>query len=149
MENGITKEQQREEAIARLRILEKKGLMPEVRRDFEQGKINFSERLSIPGLGTNGILYWLSENPELEKIVRDVEERFGVVAYHATRETFEFGTVLDIFCVSKNEEEWNQDRADLEEGYSFVYSANLDCDWYSEFGTIFFSIKGGGLVRGA
>lgn len=149
MENGITKEQQREEAIARLRILEKKGLMPEVRRDFEQGKINFSERLSIPSFGTNGILYWLSENPELEKIVQNVEERFGVVAYHATHEAFEFGSVLDIFCVSKNEEEWDQDRADLEEGYSFVYSANLDCDWCSEFGAIFFSIKGGGLVRGA
>ena len=106
MNSTVTKEQQRQEAIERLRILEGKGLMPEVRRDFERGKINYSERVSFPGLGANGILYWLEGNPELEKVVRDFEESTGSLAYHATHETFEFGEVIDIFHVSKYEEEW-------------------------------------------
>jgi len=150
MENGITKEQQREEAISRLHILEEMGLMPQVRRDFEQGTLNYSERLTIPGLGTNGILYWLNQNPEFEKIVRDFEFRTDSVVYHATHEVFEgIGRVLDLFYVGKHEEEWSQDRDDLEGGYSMVYAANLDADWCSEFGVIGFGVCGGGLVRSA
>jgi len=149
MGNETMKERQRREAEARLRILEDKGLMPEVLRDFEQGTLNYSERLALPGFGTCGILYWVDGNPEFEKAIREVEERYGVVAYHATHETFGFGEVLDIFCVSRDADEWEQDRADLEEGYSLVYSANLDCDWCSEFGTISFAARGGGLVHGA
>ena len=147
MGNETMKERQRQEAEARLRILEGKGLMPEVRRDFEQGTLNYSERLGLPGFGTCGILYWLDGNPEFEKAIREVEERYGVVAYHATHEVCEFGELLDVFCVTEDEEEWAQDRADLEDGYSLVYSANLDCGWCSEFGTIAFECRGGGLVR--
>lgn len=146
----ITKEQQREEAIARLRILEEKGLMPQVRRDFEQGTINFSERMTIPGLGTNGILFWLHDNPEFDKAVRDFEERTDSVVYHATHEVFEgIGKILDLFYVSKYAEEWQQDRDDLKDGYSMVYAVNLDVDWCSEFGTVSFAACGGGLVRSA
>lgn len=146
----ITKEQQREEAIVRLRILEEKGLMPQVRRDFEQGTINFSERMTIPGLGTNGILYWLHDNPEFDKLVRDFEERTDSVVYHATHEVFEgIGKILDLFYVSKYAEEWQQDRDDLKDGYSMVYAVNLDVDWCSDFGTVSFAACGGGLVRSA
>lgn len=148
METGtVTKEQQRQEAIVRLRILEEKGLMPQVRKDFEQGTLNYSERMTIPRFGTNGILYWLNQNAEFEKVVRDFEERTDSVVYHATHEVFEgIGRILDLFYVSKYEEEW-QNRADLEDGYSLVYAVNLDADWYSEFGVIGFSVCGGGLVR--
>lgn len=149
MENGITKEQQRQEAIIRLRLLEEKGLMPQVRKEFEQGRLNYSERLTIPGLGTNGILYWLDENPELERVVREFEERTGSMAYHITHEFFEFGEILDIFHVSKYEEEWPMDREDLGDGYSLVFAANLTDDWLSELGTIGFGVSGGGLVRSA
>ncbi len=149
MNNAVTREQQRQEAIERLRILEERGLMPEVRRDFEKGRINYSDRLSFSGLGANGILYWLEGNPELEKVVRDFEESTGSLAYHATHETFEFGEVLDIFCVSKYEEEWPMDREDLKDGYSLVFAANLTSDWLSEYGTISFEARGGGLVRNA
>lgn len=147
MKSNVTTERQRQEAIERLHILEGKGLMPQVRRDFEQGILNYSERMNIPGLGTNGILYWLHQNPELEKAVRDFEESTGSLAYHATYETLSFGKVIDIFHVSRHEEEWPMDRLDLEEGYSLVFAANLDVDWMSELGSIGFEAKGGGLIR--
>ena len=151
MNSTVTKEQQRQEAIARLRILEERGLMPEVRRDFENGRVMWSERVVIPGLGANGILYHLDENPEFEKIIRDFEAENDSLVYHATHEVFEFGEVLDIFYVSKYEEEWlAQDRADLEDGYCLVYAANLDVDWCSEFGTVGIAVSpSGGLVRNA
>lgn len=150
MNSTVTKEQQRHEAIVRLRILEGKGLMPEVRRDFENGRVMWSERVVIPGLGANGILYHLDENPKFEKIIRDFEADTDSLVYHATHEVFEFGEVLDIFYVSKYEEEWlTQDREDLEDGYSLVFAANLTSDWLSEYGTIAFEARGGGLVRNA
>lgn len=148
MNTTVTKEQQRQEAIDRLRILEGKGLMPQVRKDFEQGTLNYSERLTAPGLGTNGILYWLHQNPEFEKMVRDFEERTESVVYHATHEVFEsIGSILDLFYVSKHTEEWQMDRNDLKDGYSMVYAINLDADWCSEYGSIGFGVCGGGLVR--
>lgn len=150
MENVATKEQQRQEAIARLRILEKEGLMPQIRKDFEAGKLYFSERQTIPGLGLNGILYSVHENPEFEKVIRTFESQTGGLAYHATHEAFEFGRILDIYYVSKDVDEWETDRADLEQGYSFVYSVNLDIEWCSEYGSVGIAVSpSGGLVRNA
>ena len=123
--------------------------MPEVRRDFEQGRLNYSERMVLGNGNEVGILYWLDQNPELEEAVREVEERTGALAYHATHETFSFGEVLDVFCVSKYEEEWAADREDLADGYSLVFAKNLTVDWLSELGTIGFAVRAGGLVRSA
>ena len=150
MNNTVTKEQQRQEAIERLRILESKGLMPEVRRDFEKGRVMWSERVVIPGLGANGILYHLDENPEFEKIIRDFEAETDSLVYHATHETFEFGRVLDLYHIGKHADEWKMDRDDLEDGYCLAYAANLDVDWCSEFGTVGIAVSpSGGLVRNA
>lgn len=116
MNGTVTRNQQREEAIKRLRILEGKGLMPRVREDFEQGKVAFSERMEIFASRPSGILFRLEENPKLEQVVRDFEAKTGGLAYHATHEYFAFGEIVDIFYVSKHTEEWPQDRKDLRGG---------------------------------
>lgn len=148
MNGTVTKNQQWEEAIKRLRILEGKGLIPQVREDFKQGKVDFSERMEIFASKPSGILFRLEDEPRLEQIVRDFEEETGGLAYHATHEHFAFGEILDIFYVSKHVEEWPQDREDLRRGgCSFVYAANLSADWLSEPGTIGIEVRDGGLVR--
>ena len=149
MSDTVTRDRQRQEAITRLRILEEQGLMLEVRRDFEQGRLNYSERMTLGDGSEAGILYWLDQSPELEQVVRDFEERTGALAYHATHATFPFGEVLDVFCVSKYEDEWDADREDLADGYSLVFAKNLTVDWLSELGTIGFAVRAGGLVRNA
>ena len=149
MSNTVTKEQQRAEAIKRLRILEGKGLMPQVRKDFERGIVNFSEAMTIVGSKPSGILFRLKDNPKFEKIVRDFEEETDSLAYHATHERFEFGEILDIFYVSTYAEEWSQDRDDLKQGYGFVAAVNLNADWLSDYGSIRFEARDGGLVRTA
>lgn len=146
--NTNIKEAQKQEAIDRLCILEGKGLMPQVRRDFENGRTTYSER-TVLGRGVNGILYWVEEDPEVAKAIREFEEEYGAIAYHATCETFGFGRVVDIFYVGQETDEWGEDRSDLEDGYAFAYVANLDHPEFSEFGTIAFRAAGGGLVRNA
>ena len=146
--SNITKEQMRKEAIARLKILQKKGLHPNVLREFEtEGKLNYSERVSFGGAAA-GILYWMDAAPELMEKVREFEEEHNAFVYHATTERFAgIGRMLDLFYVSAYEEEWAQDRVDLEENYAFCYVAALDSPICSEFGGISFKVAGGGLVR--
>ena len=144
------------EAIARLKVLERRGLHGNVRRDFERdGRLNYSERIPM-GFGAVGSLYWM-DGPSAEScqgrrfadVVREFEERTGALVYHATHELLRFGEILDLFYVSKFPEEWERDLLDLEEGYAFVDAVNLSDDAMSDLGTIGFSVSGGGLVRTA
>lgn len=146
----ISKQKQMKEAIARLQILQKKGLHENVLKEFQASGhiLNYSERMHIlPGYPACGILYWVSNVAEYEKIIRDFEVKWDALVYHATLERTEFGTLFDLFFVSKHQEEWEQERTDLKDGYNFGYTFNLDCPMCSEFGTISFKISAGGLIR--
>ncbi len=143
-----TKEQQKQEAIRRLKMPQEKGMHENVLADFKEGKVNVSERVR---LGRNapacGILYWLDEQP-YAPIVRSFEQKYDALVYHATMEQTSMGAMLDLFYIESDDEEWDEDDADLEDGYAFAYVANLDNPSFSEFGSIAFAVSGGGLVRG-
>lgn len=130
----------KEEAIYRM---EKLGLMKSVIADFKRnGKLYYSERSPL-----GGILYWLDNEPELEKKVKELEKTYGFRVFHATHEYTEFGECLDLLIVSKYEEEWENDREMLDDGYVFSYVINLTTPWCSEFGDIAVKELAGGLVR--
>lgn len=131
------KEKQMNEVMKRFDILEEKGLLPVVRKDFKNGVLQLSESV--------GLLYWL--NDEQKEIVKQFEEEYGCIVYTATHENTVFGELLDLFYVSKYEEEWEMDKTDLKDGYSCVYCKNLSVDWCSEFGTIGYTVVNGGLAR--
>jgi hypothetical protein len=57
------------------------------------------------------------------------------------------GEMLSLLYVSKDREEWESDRDDLQYGYAYAYVINLDDDWCSEFGTIGIKPQFGGLAR--
>lgn len=137
---------QRREAARRLKMLARKGLHPDVVRQFEdEGLVDYSERISFGG-GAAGGLYWVDESNFAARI-KNVEESEGILVYHATHEHTGFGELLDLFYVSKDVEEWSADHEDLEQGYTFAYVLNLDDDLCSEYGSIGFRVSGGGLIR--
>lgn len=139
---------QRREAARRLKMLEGKGLHPDAVRQFEvEGLVNYSDRISF-GHGAAGGLFWIDESNFAARIM-SLEKSEGFIVYHATHEHTNFGELLDLFHVSKDVEEWGIDREDIEGGYSLVYAVNLDDDSCSEYGSIGFSVSGGGLVRTA
>lgn len=142
-----TKEQQKQEAIRRLEMLQKKGMHENVLADFNEGRVNVSERVR---LGRNapacGILYWLDEQP-YAPIAKAFEQEHGALVYHATLERTEMGTMLDLFYIDGEDEAWSEDRTDIRDGYAFAYVANLDYPAFSEFGSIAFAVSGGGLIR--
>lgn len=133
------------EAIKRMKII---GLMPNVIEEFEKdGTIYYSETIDRRSIFGQGILYWLSNNPEWEEFVKAFEKKSNSLVYHAELSYLAFGTCLSLFYVSNYDEEWERDREDLKEGYAFVYVWNMDDNLCSEFGTIMFKPVNGGIVR--
>lgn len=124
------------EAEKRIKML---NLHPNAIKEFKEGhKLNLSEK---------GILFWLNE--EEEKMVRAWEDETGNIVYHVVKNNMEFGLCYSLLYVSDNEEEWEDDNADLAEGYPLVYVMNVDDDFCSEYGSIGIKPFFGGVIRTA
>lgn len=136
------KEKQKQECIARMEMLH---IMPKVIGDFKRsGKIYYSERQNS---FFNATLYWLKNEPEYAKVVKDFEEEYGAMVYHAQLTHLTFGDCLSLLYVSKNEEEWEYDKNNLKENSAMAYVKNLTDDDCSEFGYIGIKSSLGGVTR--
>ena len=131
------KAKQRTEALKRMELLK---LHENVIDDFKEiALLNQSE------LG--GILYWVEG--EMEKKIREWEEKTGNLVYHVIHDYTEFGELLSLLYVSTYEDEWESDREDIQNGYALAYVMNLTDDWCSEYGSIGIRPQWGGVVRTA
>ena len=131
------KTKQRTEALKRMELLK---LHENVIDDFKEiALLNQSE------LG--GILYWVEG--EMEKKIREWEEKTGNLVYHVIHDYTEFGELLSLLYVSTYEDEWESDREDIQNGYALAYVMNLTDDWCSEYGSIGIRPQWGGVVRTA
>ena len=148
MEKELTfKERQIEEGWKRLKAL---GVLGNVSKDFKVShKLYYSERQSSL---FNAVLYWVSNNEGWEEMIKAFEEKTGHLVYHAQLTHFEFGDLLSLFIVSKNESEWELERRDLQEGQAFVYcianpeELDFESD-FSEYGSIGIKPSMGGVTR--
>lgn len=140
------KQKQKIECIERLKILKEKGLLNEVVKDFEKNNlIYYSEQTKL-----GGVLYWCTQSNGADnfvKLIEEFEQEHNAIVYHAIHCYTEYGELLNLMYVSSYEEEWEQDKQDLKENYVFSYVINLDDEMFSEFGSIGYDIKNGGLIR--
>ena len=131
------KTKQRTEALKRMELLK---LHENVIDDFKEiSLLNQSEH--------GGILYWVEG--EMEKRIREWEEKTGNLVYHVIHDYTEFGELLSLLYVSTYEDEWESDREDIQNGYALAYVMNLTDDWCSEYGSIGIRPQWGGVVRTA
>ena len=131
------KAKQRTEALKRMELLK---LHENVIDDFKEiALLNQSEH--------GGILYWVEG--EMEKKIREWEEKTGNLVYHVIHDYTEFGELLSLLYVSQYEDEWETDREDIQDGYALAYVMNLTDDWCSEYGSIGIRPQWGGVVRTA
>ena len=138
------RQKQKEEALKRMQMLK---LMPSVIEDFKKNdKIYYSERQNAM---FNAILYWVDNEEEYVKIVKDFEKKHKALVYHCQLTHMECGDNLALLYVSAHEEEWEMDREDLKQGYAFSYVRNLDCEYDSDLGTIGIRPSMGGVLRTA
>ena len=133
----MTREQQKSEAITRMKALK---IHSNAIREFDkEDLVNLSE--------SYGILYWLDENQK--EYIKEFEQKYNAVVYHVIRNNTEFGELLAYLYVSNDEDEWGYDRNDLKDGYACAYVKNLDEEAFSEFGSIAIKPSFGGLIRTA
>ena len=137
----VTREEMKAEALKRMEML---GLHENVVHEFEEGTLNYSDRMRMFGKPV-GVLYWIT--PEVEKLVRDFEEQFGGMVYHLMHTNTSFGELVEMLFVSKYEEEWETDIEDIKSGEMLAYVYNLTYPEFSEFGHIGIKKAYGGLVR--
>lgn len=140
------KQLQKTEAIERLKILQDKfELMETVTKEFEkEDTLYYSEYVNKSYLAT---LYWISNNEDYEKAIKQFEEEHNTLVYHAILTRTTFGRLLTLLCVSANQDEWKKDRDELTEGLPCAYVMNLNDDNCSEFGCIQIAGAMGGIVR--
>lgn len=134
------REKQREEAKRRLQML---GVLKDVVDGFDNGILYYSERMSSM---FNAVLYWMSNKPEIEAKIKEVEEEYGIYVYHVQHSHTTFGDIWSFMYVSKYEEEWEMDRTDLLDGFPIVYVWNETCR-FGEFGSIQIRSSQGGIER--
>ena len=151
---NINIEVKREEAIKRLEILRSKGLkyLPAI-ECFKAGKdIGLFENQGF----MKSVYYQVKLNTgdksfydQLYSKIQEFEKEYCGLVYLVLVSHCSFGTVCDFFYVSDYETEWEDDRNDLLDGYTFVYSYNMDDDLCSECGEIAFKADPmcGGIYR--
>lgn len=135
------REKQKQEGLARLKMLNVSG---SVTRGFTSGTIFYSERQNRM---FDGILYWLSNEDRYVEEVSKFEKEHNALVYHAQLSHTEFGDLLALLFVGKDERDWEDDKNDLKQGQAFSYVINLEDTSLSEFGSIGVEPKNGGVSR--
>lgn len=130
---------QKTEAIERLKILQDKfELMETVTKEFKKDNVvYYSEYVNH---NFQAILYWVTNEEKYVNIIKEVEEQKNILVYHAILTPTINGTRLTLLYVSQYQDEWQNDRDELQEGLPVAYCINLADPQMAEFGGI--QIKG-------
>ena len=131
----MNKEERFIEAIERMKLLKLDNSCIEA---FAKGKVWESEGY--------GALYEVNQK-EQELIDNFEKNHPNCLVYHMIHNIFEFGECYSMLYVSGDKEEWEQDKKDIKDGYTFAWVENVDLDWCSEFGSIAIKPSFGGLIR--
>lgn len=92
--------------------------------------------------------FWLYQEPEIEKKMREIEQKHNCKVYAVTHEFTEFGELWDFLIVTNYPEEWDDMIYSFGNKHTvFAYVWNKDDDWCSEFGDITVQSFGGGIRR--
>ena len=92
--------------------------------------------------------YWVYQEPEILKKMKEIEEEFNCTVYAITHEYTEFGECYSFMLVTRYKYEW--DNLLFKDGstfYAFSYVWNKTYEEFSEFGTIGVRSFGGGITR--
>mgnify|MGYP001775309211 CR=1 FL=1 len=131
----MNKKERFDEAIERMKLLK---LDTQCIEAFTKGKVWESEGF--------GALYEV--NDEEQMIIDKFEAHHkDCLVYHMIHNKYDFGECYSILYVSPDKEEWENDKANIKDGYVFAYVENIDDDFCSEFGSIVIRPQFGGLMR--
>ncbi len=119
---------QKQEAVSRLMRL---GVPTRIRRDYERfGRLHMCTSPS-------GSYAHIDDKDMLAEIAA-FEENYEATVYLVVRMATFYGLLDSLIFVSKYTEEWDEEDADLKDGYLMTYTINRDNPMCTEFGSICF-----------
>jgi len=133
----MKQEIKKEEALKRMQALE---LLPECIDAFKNNNnVWISEGI--------GILFELSQRPEILEEIKRFEAKYDALVYHCALTHFNEDVLVSMFYVSDEKDEWYLDWDDMQDNYACVYTANLTYPTDSEIGSIQYRKINGGVQR--
>ena len=92
--------------------------------------------------------FWAEQEPEVEKKMHEIEQKYNCKVYAITHEYTNFGEMYDFLFVSDYSDEWEYSIYSHGNMHTvFAYVWNKDDEWCSELGSITVKSFGGGIKR--
>ena len=93
--------------------------------------------------------YWVYQEPEIEKKMKEIEAQYKCVVYAITHEFTDFGELYDFLIVPNYKSDWKGllYKQSNNEFIAYAYVWNKTDDLCSEFGSIVVQSFGGGIRR--
>lgn len=132
-----TKEQRKEQAV---KLLNQLAVYKPYIKGFEQAdNVCFFENFGG---------FWVYQEPEIEKKMKEIEKEYDCTVYAVTHEYIDFGECYDFLIVGNYKSEWKSLVCKVNGGFNvFAYVWNKTDDFCSEFGTVGIKSFGGGIKR--
>lgn len=132
-----TKEQRKEQAV---KLLNQLAIYKPYIKGFEQAdNVCFFENFGG---------FWVYQEPEIEKKMKEIEKEYDCTVYAVTHEYTDFGECYDFLIVGNYKSEWKSLVCKINGGFNvFAYVWNKTDDFCSEFGTVGIKSFGGGIKR--
>lgn len=132
-----TKEQRKEQAV---KLLNQLAVYKPYIKGFEQAdNVCFFENFGG---------FWVYQEPEIEKKMKEIEKEYDCTVYAVTHEYTDFGECYDFLIVGNYKSEWKSLVCKANGGFNvFAYVWNKTDDFCSEFGTVGIKCFGGGIKR--
>ena len=132
-----TKEQRKEQAV---KLLNQLAVYKPYIKGFEQAdNVCFFENFGG---------FWVYQEPEIEKKMKEIEKEYDCTVYAVTHEYTDFGECYDFLIVGNYKSEWKSLVCKVNGGFNvFAYVWNKTDDFCSEFGTVGIKSFGGGIKR--
>ena len=109
----------------------------------------FKSEAQMPCFFENYAGFWVDQEPELYKKIRELEDETDVLVYAVTHEIIDNSEMWSLLCIPSdcNGIEDVLDQYNTGAYYAFSYAWNKSAPWCSEFGDIVVRAFGGGIKR--
>ena len=139
---NVSMNEKRCEALKRLKMIGVDKNM--VIKPFQNENVMLSEYMDKYFCA---VLFDVNQYEYLKHAIHLFENEYNSLVYHVQLSHLDFGDCYSFFYVSDYKDEWDMDRYDLLHGFAVVYVWNKNAEELSEFGSIDFATKMGGIVR--
>lgn len=134
-------EKVREEAIARLKILEEQGLDEAVLRRYKKGELCYSQLVRIGAVNC-----LMDDSPDFQEIIEKLEQEYGFHVYYCIYSDLGFAQLLTLLTVDKYRNEWEGVRKGMQKGLAFAYAYNMQ-ESFCEAGDMTYKFIDGAMIR--